>query len=73
MGTSEYLPKNIFFEMFMKAQGYEMKSNILAEDNAPKFTYCAIIVDALFLYSFRTVASFNTALSHFVQYYSQQE
>ena len=33
VGTSEYLPKNIFFEMFMEAQGYRLKSNILAEDN----------------------------------------
>ena len=33
VGTSEYLPKNIFFEMFMEAQGYKLESNVLAEDN----------------------------------------
>ena len=33
VGTSEYLPKNIYFKMFMEAQGYTLKSNILAEDN----------------------------------------
>ena len=33
VGTSEYLPKNIYFEMFMEAQGYKLQSNILAEDN----------------------------------------
>jgi len=33
VGTSEYLPKNIFFEMFMEAQGYKLESNTLAEDN----------------------------------------
>ena len=32
VGTSEYLPKPIFFELFMKAQGYEPKM-ILAKDN----------------------------------------
>ena len=33
VGTSEYLSKHIYFEMFMEAQGYKLKSNILAEDN----------------------------------------
>ena len=33
VGTSEYLPKNIYFKMFMEAQGYTLKWNILAEDN----------------------------------------
>ena len=33
VGTSEYLSKNIYFEMFMEAQGYKLWSNILAEDN----------------------------------------
>jgi len=28
IGTSEYLPKNIYFEMFMEGQGYKLKSNI---------------------------------------------
>ena len=33
VGTSEYLPKNIFYELFMEAQGYKLTSNILAQDN----------------------------------------
>ena len=33
VGTSEYLPKNIYFEMFMEGQGYKLKSNILCKDN----------------------------------------
>ena len=33
VGTSEYLPKNIYFELFMEAQGYKLQRNILAEDN----------------------------------------
>ena len=33
VGTSEYLPKNIYFEMFMEAQGYKLKINVLAEEN----------------------------------------
>ena len=34
IGTSEYLPKNIYFEMFMEGQGYKLKSNILCKDNS---------------------------------------
>jgi len=33
VGTSEYLPKNIYFELFMEAQGYTLESNKLAQDN----------------------------------------
>jgi len=33
VGTSEYLPKNIFYEFFMEAQGYKLTSNKLAQDN----------------------------------------
>ena len=33
VGTSEYLPKNIFFEQFMKGQGFTLKSNTIAKDN----------------------------------------
>ena len=33
VGTSEYLPKNIYFELFMEAQGYKLQRNVLAEDN----------------------------------------
>jgi len=33
VGTSEYLPKNIYFELFMEAQGYKLESNKLAQDN----------------------------------------
>ena len=33
VGTSEYLSKNIYFEMFMEAQGYKLRSNIFAKDN----------------------------------------
>ena len=33
VGTSEYLPKNMYFKMFMEAQGYKLKTNVLAEDN----------------------------------------
>ena len=33
VGTSEGLPKNIYFEMFMEEQGYKLKSNTLAKDN----------------------------------------
>ena len=33
VGTSEGLPKNIYFEMFIEEQGYKLKSNILAKDN----------------------------------------
>jgi len=33
VGNSEYLPKNIYFEMFMEAQGYKLRSNTLAQDN----------------------------------------
>jgi len=34
IGTSEYLPKNIYFEMFMEGQGYKLKSNTLCKDNS---------------------------------------
>ena len=33
VGTSEGLPKNIYFEMFMEEQGYKLESNVLAKDN----------------------------------------
>ena len=33
VGTSEGLPKNIYFEMFMEEQGYKLQSNTLAKDN----------------------------------------
>jgi len=33
VGNSEYLPKNIYFEMFMEGQGYKLQSNTLAQDN----------------------------------------
>ena len=33
VGTSEYLPKNIYFEIFMEGQGYKLKSNLLCKDN----------------------------------------
>ena len=33
VGTSDYLPKNIFYELFMEAQGYKLTSNKLAQDN----------------------------------------
>ena len=34
VGTNEYLPKNIYFKtMFIEAQGYKLKTNVLAEDN----------------------------------------
>ena len=40
VGTSEYLPKPIFFELFMKAQGYKPKLT-LAKDNLDiDFLYC---------------------------------
>jgi len=29
VGTREYLPKNIYFEMFMEGQGYKLKMNVL--------------------------------------------
>jgi len=29
IGTGEYLPKIIFFELFMEGQGYKLESNIL--------------------------------------------
>ena len=33
VGVSDYLPYNIWLLMFMKEQGYEIKSNFLAQDN----------------------------------------
>jgi hypothetical protein len=33
IGNSEYLPYNIWFDYFMEAQGYPLKSNILWQDN----------------------------------------
>ena len=33
VGTSEGLPKNIYFEMFMEEQGYKLTNNVLAKDN----------------------------------------
>ena len=33
IGNSEYLPKNIYFEMFMEGQGYKLRSNTLTQDN----------------------------------------
>jgi len=33
VGTSEFLPKNIYFEMFMEGQGYKLKRNVLCKDN----------------------------------------
>jgi len=33
IGNSEYLPKNIYFEMFMEGQGYKLRSNTLMQDN----------------------------------------
>ena len=33
IGTSEYVPFNIWFVMFMKEQGHEIKVNILFQDN----------------------------------------
>ena len=33
VGTNEYLPKNIYFKMFIEVQGYKLKTNVLAEDN----------------------------------------
>jgi len=34
IGISEYLPKNIYFEMFMEGQGYKLKSNVLCKGNS---------------------------------------
>ena len=33
IGNSDYLPYNIWYEYFLEAQGYPMKSNILWQDN----------------------------------------
>ena len=33
VGTSEYLPKNIYFEMVMEGQGYKLKRNVFCKDN----------------------------------------
>ena len=33
-GNSEYFPCNIWFEYFMGAQGYDLTTNILWQDNA---------------------------------------
>jgi len=33
VGTSKYLPKNIFYKLFMEDQGYKLTSNKLAQDN----------------------------------------
>ena len=33
VGVSEYLPYNIWLPMFMKEQGYDIKTNLLAQDN----------------------------------------
>ena len=33
IGTSDYCPYQLWMGMFMKAQGYELKSNILFQDN----------------------------------------
>ena len=33
IGNSEYLPYNIWFNYFMEAQGYPLKSNMLWQDN----------------------------------------
>ena len=33
IGTSEYVPFNVWMVMFLKAQGYDIKKNILLQDN----------------------------------------
>jgi hypothetical protein len=33
VGVSEYIPYNIWLLMFLKEQGYEIKENILYQDN----------------------------------------
>ena len=33
IGTSEYLPKNIYFQMFFEGQGYKLRTNYLCKDN----------------------------------------
>lgn len=34
IGTSEYLPKNIYFSMFFEHQGYKLRTNYLCKDNS---------------------------------------
>ena len=36
VGVSEYLPYNIWFLMFMDAQGYDIKDNVVFHDNQSK-------------------------------------
>ena len=33
VGTSEYMPYNVWFNHFMEAQGYKIEDNILFQDN----------------------------------------
>ena len=33
VGTSDYVPKNIWFQLFLEEQGYPIKENILYQDN----------------------------------------
>ena len=38
VGTSEYVPFNVWLKMFMEAQGYAVNKNVLFQDNQSMIT-----------------------------------